>query len=397
MQLNPTHTALFEPHTFATGHMVLPNRLVLAPMTTYSSHPDGTISREELAFLERRARGLGMVMTAACYVIHHGHAFDGQWSCATETMVPSLRAAATAIKRGGALAVLQIHHGGRLSPASILGHEPLAPSAVPARRAGADTPRAMTEAEIEETIKAFGQAARRAILAGYDGVEIHGANSYLLQQFFSPHANRRTDQWGGTVENRAAFPIAVLEEVQEIVRRNAYRPFAIGYRLSPEEVEEPGISLHDTMQLVEGIVACRPDWIHISTNDYFAGSIRASGDRVPRAKLIAERVRKRATVIGVGSIYTPDSAVRVLADGVDLVALGRSMIIEPEWPAKVECGDIRGLRACLPPVGAESLLDIPPGMYRRILGRPGWLPLCPPSADDGASGDRPQTTTAPAL
>jgi len=386
VQFNIAYTPLFEPHTFLAGDITLKNRLVLAPMTTYSSNLDGTITPEEVEYLRRRSRGLGMVITAACYVIDHGHAFEGQWSCASDAMIPSLKLAADAIKGEGARAVLQLHHGGRLSPASLIGGAPLAPSPVVARRPNADVPREMTEVEIEETIKAFGQAARRAVQAGFDGVEIHGANGYLLQQFFSPHANRRTDQWGGSLENRAGFPIAVLEEVREIVRRNAYRPFSIGYRLSPEEPEEPGITMDDTMQLVEGLVACRPDWLHISTYNYPAGSLRDPDDHTPRAQIIAEKVAGRTTVIGVGSVIQPDDAVRVLQDGPQLVALGRAMIMEPDWAVKVYNGDEELIRTCLPTSGGIEMLTIPPPMYRKMLGRPGWLPTCPGSTAGSGSG-----------
>lgn len=374
---NHVYASLFQAHTFLAGDITLKNRLVLAPMTTYSSNLNGTITEEEVEFLRRRSQGVGMAITAACYVISHGHAFEGQWSCASDQMIPSLRTAAEAIKGAGARAVLQLHHGGRMSPASLLGYTPLAPSPVAAVRHGADLPREMTEEEIEETIKAFGQAAKRAIVAGFDGVEIHGANTYLLQQFFSPHSNRRADQWGGSIENRAAFPIAVLEEVQEVVRRNAYRPFSIGYRLSPEETEEPGITIEQTLQLVEGLVSCRPDWLHISTGNYFAGSIRDTSDRQPRAGLIAKQVRGRATVIGVGSITTPEDAVRVLNDGPDLVGLGRALITDPEWIEKVADGRADDISLCLPPTRGGETLNIPPPMYRKMLSRAGWLPLCP--------------------
>lgn len=346
-------------------------------MTTYSSNPDGTIAPEELAYLRRRCKGVGMAITAACYVSASGHAFDGQWSCASDEMIPSLRAAAETIKRAGAIAILQLHHGGRLCTSSINGRMPVGPSAVRAERQGAEVPREMTEAEIEETIDAFGRAAKRAIQAGFDGVEIHGANGYLLQQFFSPHANRRADQWGGSVENRAAFPIAVVEEVQEVVRRNAYRPFSIGYRLSPEEIEQPGITIDETIQLVEGLVACRLDWIHISTNNYFAGSLRNPEDRRTRSRIISETVRNRTLVIGCGSIVEPDDAAAVLEDGCDMVALGRGLLMEPEWVEKVVEERYDEIRRCIPnSATAPSELAIPPRMYRKLMGRPGWVTVC---------------------
>jgi 2,4-dienoyl-CoA reductase-like NADH-dependent reductase (Old Yellow Enzyme family) len=376
VSVNSAHAPLFEPLTFNAGDITLKNRLVLAPMTTCSSNADGTITPDEIEFLRRRSRGVGMAMTAPCFVIGHGHAFHGQWSCAGDEMIPSLRQAAEAIKGSGAVAVLQLHHGGRRSPASLLGHPPLSASAIAAERPGADLPREMTEGEIEQTIKAFGQAAKRAIRAGFDGVEIHGASGYLLQQFFSSHSNRRSDQWGGSVENRAAFPIAVLEEVQEIVRRNAYFPFSIGYRLSPEEIEEPGITMKDTLQLVEGLVACRIDWLHVVTPDYFGGSLSNPMDRRPRARMIAEKVGGRTKVIGTGAITSPDDALRLLDDGVSLVALGRGLVMDPDWVQKVLAGESDMIRECLPASGADELLTIPTPMYRRMLARPGWIPVC---------------------
>lgn len=376
VSVNPNHVSLFTPLTFYAGDITLRNRLVLAPMTTWSSHDDGTINPDELEFLRRRARGVGMAMTAACYVQPQGKAFDGQWSCATDDMIPSLRAAAEAIKSQGAVAVLQLHHGGRMSPSRLIGGQPVSASAVPAERSGAETPRAMTDQEIEETIEAFGAAAKRAIRAGFNGVEIHGANTYLLQQFFSPHSNRRQDLWGGAVENRAAFPIAVLEEVQEVVRRNAYFPFAIGYRLSPEELEVPGITMEETLELVEGIAACRPDWIHVSTGNFFAGSIRRSRDKRPRVALIAEKVRNRTVIIGSGSITTPDLAVQALEQGADLLALGRPLIVDPEWPQKVLEGRADEILPCLPPRDADHSRSIPFPLYSRILSRTNWMPVC---------------------
>jgi 2,4-dienoyl-CoA reductase-like NADH-dependent reductase (Old Yellow Enzyme family) len=371
-----THASLFEPLTFNAGDFTLKNRLILAPLTTYSSHPDGTITSDEVEFLRRRSHGVAMAMTAACQVIDHGRSSEGQWSCASDDMIPSLRRAAEAIKSSGAIAVLQLHHGGRMCSSSMLGHPPLSPSDVRAECCNADLPRAMSEAEIEQTIEAFGQATKRAIRAGFDGVEIHGAGGYLLQQFFSPHANRRMDQWGGTVENRAAFPIAVLEEVREIARRNAYTPFCIGYRLSPEETEQPGITMEDTLQLVEGLVACRPDWLHVSTENYFAGSLRNSNDRSPRAMIIAQAVRGRTKVIGLGGIVSPNDAVSVLEGGVDLVGMGRSLVMEPEWVQKVLAGNADEIISCLPATGGDQLLTIPTPMYERLLTLSDKLPIC---------------------
>jgi 2,4-dienoyl-CoA reductase-like NADH-dependent reductase (Old Yellow Enzyme family) len=346
-------------------------------MVTDSSNPDGTIAPEEIAFLARRSRGVGMAITAPCAVSTTGRVLDGEWSCQSDDRTSSLAAAAAAIKGSGAVAVLQLHHGGRLCPAGVIGAQPLAPSSLRAGQTGTDAPRGMTEEEIEKTIEAFGHAAKRAILAGFDGIEINGAGGSLLQQFFSPLTNTRTDQWGGPVENRAAFPIAVVEEVQEVVRRNAYRPFSIGYRLSAEEIEEGGITIEQTLELVEGLVACRLDWLHVVTSSYFAGSIRHPEDQRTRTRIIAEKVKKKTLVIGCGAIADPADALRAVDDGADMVALGRALVIDPEWAVKVAEGRIDQIVRCLPsgPTVPEEL-SIPPRMYRMITGRPGWMNLC---------------------
>ena len=385
-----TEAALFTPLTLRCG-LVLANRITIAPMTTWSSHQDGTIHPDEIAYLRRRSRGPALVMTAACYVQPEGHAFDGQWSCHDDAMLPSLRAAAETIKAEGALAVLQIHHGGRMCPASLLGHAPVSASAVAAERPGADLPRAMTEQEILTCIDAFAAATRRAIAAGYDGVEIHGANTYLLQQFFSPHSNRRNDRWGGTLENRMLFPLSVARAVLTAAAE-ADRPFAVGYRFSPEEIENPGITLEDTMQLVDALVAVRGDgdrgtvedrrldWLHVSVRDYRAGSLRDASVTARPTRAVIEHLEgidenDRPPVIGVGMMHTPDDALLALEDGCAAVALGRIALMEPEWTAKVRAGQSADLRRSLPATDADTSLTIPAPMYRVLLTRPGWLPV----------------------
>ena len=140
-------------------------------------------------------------------------------------------------------------------PKTIGGRTPVGPSAVAAPRDGAATPVALTAEEVEGMIGKFGEAVRRAIQAGFDGVEIHGANTYLIQQFFSPNSNQRDDEWGGSRENRAKFPLAVLDITHKMVRQYADDAFIIGYRFSPEELEVPGIRFEDTLYLLEKLAA----------------------------------------------------------------------------------------------------------------------------------------------
>jgi 2,4-dienoyl-CoA reductase-like NADH-dependent reductase (Old Yellow Enzyme family) len=372
-EMNPAYAALFEPLILGCG-MMLPNRIIMAPMTTWSSHPDGTIHDDELRYLERRAGGLGMTLTAACSVIPHGMAFHGQWSCHADAMLPSLRRVADTLHAAGSPAILQLHHGGRMCPASLIGQAPWCASAIPAARPGADVPMEMPESVIHETLAAFADATRRAITAGYDGVEIHGANTYLPQQFFSPHSNRRHDGWGGGLEERMRFPLALVDAVVE-AGRSAPRPFALGYRLSPEEIEDPGITIDDSLSLVDRLCTRPLDWLHVSVRDYRKGSLRdASDSRRPTSRIV-ETVARRMPVIGVGSIHSPDDALLSFLDGCELVALGRILLTEPEWITKVRSGTEATIRTALPASDGARLLTLPVPLYDRLLSVKGWVPV----------------------
>ena len=364
---------LFDAYTWPSG-LETRNRLVMAPMTTWSSHGDGRIHPDEIEYLRRRSSGLGMVITAAAYVQPIGHAFPGQWSCHDDSMIPSLRAAADVIHAEGSKAILQIHHGGRMCPASLIGTQPVSAGSEAANRPDADTPRPMTGEEIEQCITAFAAATQRAIEADFDGVEIHGANTYLLQQFFSPHSNRRADEWGGSLEKRMRFPLAVTDAVLAAAEK-AGRPFAVGYRVSPEEIEEPGITISDTLQLVEALATRPLDWLHVSVRSYFAGSMRDDSDTEPPTRRIITQLDGRLPVIGVGLVYTPDEAAALLEDGCAAVALGRILLMEPDWPEKVRSGKVVDIRHALPASGGEKQLTLPAPMYRKLLSRAGWLPL----------------------
>ncbi|MFZ4509216.1 MAG: NADH-dependent flavin oxidoreductase [Fimbriimonas sp.] len=353
---------IFDPISLRGG-LNLKNRLVLAPMTTYSSLADGTISPDELPYLhERAAGGFGMVMTAACNVHAWGKAFDGQWGCENDSRLPSLRAVVEAIHSGGATAVLQIHHGGRQCPSRLTGRNGLSASAIPAERPNAETPDAMTEEEIELTIQAFADAAVRAREAGFDGVEIHGANTYLLQQYVSPHSNRRTDQWSEPL----AFPLAITQTVLAAVGPD----FAVGYRFSPEEIETPGIRWPLTETLIEALSGLPLAWLHLSVRDFRAGSLVGDFDE-PTTQRVARVINGRVPLISVGSVRTEADAEALLALGADLVAIGRCAISEPRWPSVVLAGETP--RTKVPHSGAQESLVLPKGLADKIYATPGWF------------------------
>ncbi|KWW21345.1 NADH-dependent flavin oxidoreductase [Peribacillus simplex] len=371
--MNSKYTPLFESFNIGKG-VEVKNRLVMAPMTNFSSNPDGTVSDEEISYYERRSSGVGMVITACTYVTANGKGFHGEFGGDTDEMIPSLSRLASAIKAKGAKAILQIFHGGREVPPELVPNgDVVSAGDIPSVGEGKTVPRPLTEKEIESIILDFGETTRRAIEAGYDGVEIHGANGYLIQQFFSPHSNRREDKWGGSLERRLSFPLAVVDEVQKAVANHAKAPFIVGYRFSPEEPETPGITMDDTLALIDGLVKKDLAYLHVSLMDFWSKGRRGANANRPRMEVIKERVGDQVPVIGVGSIYTADDAINALQSGVPLLALGRELIIDPEWVQKVEQGRETEIVTKINK-DHQRQLEIPDPLWQAIIHSPGWFP-----------------------
>lgn len=372
--MKSAYNPLFENFAFKNG-VQLKNRVVMAPMTNFASHPDGTVSEAELNYYSRRSSGVGMVITACIYVSPNGKGFNGEFSGASDDMIPSMRSLASAIKSKGAKAVLQIFHGGRECPPDLVPNgDVVSASAVASEQKAGVVPRELRHEEIVSIIRDFGIVTKRAIEAGFDGVEIHGANGYIVQQFFSPHSNRRDDEWGGNIEKRLKFPLALVDEVKRVVDEHAVEPFLVGYRFSPEEATTPGITMEDTFRLVDELVKKDVDYLHVSLLDFWSTPRRGADESKTRMEWIQERVGHLVPVIGVGSIHTPDDAVKALETGVALIALGREIITEPDWVEKVIDGREEEIRTSLSKADQERLV-IPDNLWNAIIHTPGWFPV----------------------
>lgn len=364
-------TRIFEPFTFPNG-VTLANRIVMAPMTTNSSFVNGMLTSDELAYYKRRSKGLGAVITACAHVMENGR-FAGSLSVASDDMIPSLRKLADTIHENDTKAILQIFHVGRMGSRNTLkGAQPVSASAVAPLRDNAEEPRALEEEEVTELVQAFGDATRRAIEAGFDGVELHGANTYLIQQFFSPHSNRRDDKWGGSLEKRMAFPLAVVDEAKKMITKHATTPFILGYRISPEELEEPGITLADTKRLVKALKEKGLDYLHVSLGRYEQTSMR---DKTNQTTILSELIAITSDalpLIGVGNIQTKEDISKVLAMGVSLAAMGRQLIVDPDSVEKIEKG-----AELLTTLSEKNRLDlaIPDMMWQYMKSNKGWLPF----------------------
>jgi len=365
---------LLQPRTLGSSINVK-NPIVMAPMTTFSGNLDGTVSESELSYYKARSKGVGIVITATTYVRPSGKGFPGQFAAYDSSFLPGLKRLAQTIKGEGALAILQMFHGGRMAiPTEIPGGQTISASAVAPVRPGAMIPREMTISEIQDTIKAFGETAKLAIDAGFNGVEIHGANTYLLQQFFSPHSNHRQDDWGGSLEKRMNFPLAVIAEVKKVVKENAGDNFIVGYRFSPEETENPGITLEDTLLFLDVLANQGLSYLHSSIMDFWQSSMRDITNTKPIICRILDQIHGRVPFIGVGSIHTPEDALKALDCGAAFVALGREIIMEPDWLCKVQNGITSEIRTTLSK-SSKSALYIPEPLWKAIINTPGWFPI----------------------
>ncbi|WP_338501330.1 flavocytochrome c [Erwinia aphidicola] len=333
-----TITPILNPLTLPNG-AVLKNRLLMAPMTTCTGFYDGTVTSELVEYYRDRACSIGTVIVECCFIDPKGPAFPGAIAIDSDNKISGLSKIADAIKSKGSKAILQIYHGGRMvEPELIGGRTPVAPNAIAAPREGATTPQALTAEEVEVMITKFGDAVNRAIKAGFDGVEIHGANTYLIQQFYSPNSNQRDDKWGGSRDNRARFPLEVLEITHKMAQRFAAPSFIIGYRFSPEELEVPGIRWDDTLYLLEKLAARGLDYVHFSVGQLLRPSIVDREDPTPLiTKYLAQRSETLAKVpvIGVGGVVNKADAESALEHGFDLVAVGKACIAYPDWADRI--------------------------------------------------------------
>ena len=352
-----SYERLFEPFSLSDT-LTLPNRLVMAPMTTTAGQQDGAFSDEEIVYLAQRAAGgIGMVITPACYVHKSGHSFPGQIGAHSDAMLPALVRCADAIRASGGCSILQIHHGGNAAKSEFTGHAPWAPSAVRNRTGTSEVPVAMTIDQIHEIVAAFSAAARRAQQAGFDGIELHGANTYLFQQFFSPLTNKRDDNYGTqTWETRCRFATEVIRAV-----RSAVGPrYPVLYRVSPEEAGPHGYTTEDVIELLRRIVPLGIDVIHVSTWEYGKGLYPEPSP----GQHVTVRIKQAldVAVVGVGQIRTPDQALRVLDDGIDLVALGRVLLFEDQWAEKVRAGKAMEIKTHILTVEEIDQLNVPAKM-----------------------------------
>ena len=328
----------FKKYTL-NNKVEVPSLLAAAPMTLFGSNPDGTISDEERNFYKQRATGIGLYIVGATCVSLEGLAFDNQPRAFDDKDLPSNKERVKIIKEQGALAINQIHHGGCKGLKRLSGVPVMAVSAdvfnKELEKKGElkeDTKAVeITEKDIKRIIDDFARATEISIKAGYDGIEIHGANNYLLQQFYSGYYNKRTDEWGGSLEKRMKFPLAVVDACCKIRDKYNKPEFIIGYRLSPEEPFEDGITMTETLALVRELMKRPLQFIHVSQSKFFQEARRGEGSGTARLKLIHDELKGKMALIGVGGLLSYDDLNKALDSGyADFIGVARALMLNKD-------------------------------------------------------------------
>ncbi|WP_250032230.1 FAD-dependent oxidoreductase [Paractinoplanes maris] len=330
--------ALLLGEPFPIGRTVLRNRVVSPPMERNYGTADGRVTDQYLAYLRARAAGgAALVFTEATYVRADGRGRVRQLGAHADHVVPGLRAVADAVHAEGALAGVELNHGGRVTDPAVSGFQPVAPSPVPFR---GRTPRELGTDEVARIVVAFGAAARRCAEAGVDVLEVHAAHGYLIHQFLSPRTNLRDDRY--------ADPPVFLNEVLAEIRREAPGP-ALFLRLSAFEGVPGGLDADATLALVRRLDLDLVDVLDISAGSYEAGEWMVQPGEVARAVLAPYAARFREfdrPICVAGRIPTGEVAEQVLRSGAaDLVAVGRAQHADPAWTATVLAG--RAPRPCI--------------------------------------------------
>ena len=307
--------------TFAHGP-AMKNRFMLAPLTNMQSHDDGTLSDDEHQVLVKRAEGgFGLVMTCASHVQKRGQGFKGQLGCFSDDHIPGLTRLARDIKANGAVAIVQLHHAGNRSPQDLIGEQPVCPS--DDAETGA---RALSTTEVEALTADFVAAAQRCDAAGFDGVELHGAHSYMLCQFLSADLNARTDRYGGSLENRSRLIFDILDGIRKTCRTD----FNVSIRLSPERF---GMRTSEIVEVYEWLVdSGLVDFIDMSLWDVFkdAADEAFAGQRL--LDIFATLPRKNVRLGVAGKLYSAKEAQDAIDGGADFAILGRGAILHHDFP-----------------------------------------------------------------
>jgi 2,4-dienoyl-CoA reductase-like NADH-dependent reductase (Old Yellow Enzyme family)/thioredoxin reductase len=339
------YSALFSPGKL--GGLTVKNRVVMAPMLVSYGLASGEVSQRLIDYYEARARGgVGIIIVEAACIHPSGKETLTQLRIDQPRYISGLEHLAETIKAHGVGAFLQLLHAGRQTSSQVTGEQPVAPSplACPVTR---EVPRELRTDEIKHLEKAYIEAARNAARAGFDGIELHAAHGYLINQFLSPHSNRRWDEYGGSTENRMRFLVNILAGIKKVEPG-----LLVSVRLNMDDFVPGGLQLEESVKIAMRLEAEGANLIHCSSGTYESGlnSIEPSSYREGWRAYLAGEVKKwvKIPVISGGILCSPAFANQLIAsDQADYVFLGRSLLADPDWVNKVKQGEHQRIRPCL--------------------------------------------------
>jgi len=350
------------PRLFAPGrlgHLTLRNRIIMAPMEKNLATADGAVTQRYVDYCAARAAGgAALILLESMYVDAAGRNHTYQLGLHDDTLIPGYRRLVEACHREGALVGAELQFAGRETSSRMTGRQPVAPSPVPCTvLTGGEVPRALTLAEIHALVGRFAEAARRAVAAGFDVLEIHGAHGYLIGQFLSPYANRRDDVYGGDFARRLRFPLEVIAAVRAAVGPE----LPLVYRLSADEHVEGGLGLADACEIAPHLERAGIDALDVSAGIYESALWIVQPMEMPQGCLapLARELRRRVgiPVSVAGRITDAGVAERILEAGdADFVTLGRALHADPDMPRKSREGRLDEVCACVACLRCSDLL-----------------------------------------
>lgn len=320
-------THLLKP--LQAGSLTLHNRLIMPPMATAKSEEDGGISQAVLDYYQEKSNGghFSLIIIEHSFINPKGKASKNQLSVADDHVLEGLRSLAEVIHNNGSKTVMQINHAGSATTQEIIGETPVGPSPVPHPWNG-NPPKELTKQEIAGIVQSFQDAARRVKEAGFDGVEIHSAHGYLLNQFFSPLTNKRTDEYGGTIHNRIRLHLQVIEAVRAAVGND----FPILLRLGSSDYKEGGITIEDSQIAAKEFEKAGICILDISGS--FLGYTSPVTSEQGYFSPLTEAIKKVVSipVILTGGVTESKAAEQLLvAEKADLIGVGRAVFKNSQW------------------------------------------------------------------
>jgi 2,4-dienoyl-CoA reductase-like NADH-dependent reductase (Old Yellow Enzyme family)/thioredoxin reductase len=387
---------LFEPFTIKGRN--LKNRIVMPGLASFLIEDDGSINDKTVEHYRGRASGgPAMVIVEACAVSPEGIVSAHQARIYDDRFIEGLSRIARVMKAEGALPAVQIHHGGRQTSSRVIKRKPFAPSNLPCPTISGEV-EPLTLEGIQDIIRKFGDAAARAVQAGFELIEIHGAHGYLINQFLSNFSNIRDDAYGGDTTRRARFAVDVVREV----RRRVGEDFPISFKISAQEFVPGGLSVEESIEILKLLVAAGIDIVQVSAGNDATPEWICQPMFMDKACLAdsAATIKKalRIPVMAVGRINDPLLADALIRDGkADLVCMGRGLLADPEMPKKAQEGKLDDIRICIacntcmesifrkgrveclvnPTLGREKEMKIRPAEKRKkvmiVGGGPGGL------------------------